>query len=163
MLRIFIVCPVLLNTASHRCYFPYKIFKFSSQLPLTTLKKNNPTKQKEPTWNASTFPSLYWTWLSTTSLVSRRTSRHRWKAFPKRDFFLSWIRQNIQNLCNNVIEEWNNSSLMSLYNNRAAEALWPLFLHWLHNDLQVNSAVVYYSTWIDTLVVRVFTGFRLKL
>lgn len=41
------------------------------------------------TWKASTFPSLYWTWLSTTSLVRRSTSRHRWKALPKRDFFLS--------------------------------------------------------------------------
>lgn len=48
------------------------------------------SKRAPPTWKASTFPSLYWTWLSTTSLVRRSTSRHRWKALPKRDFFLSY-------------------------------------------------------------------------
>lgn len=42
------------------------------------------------TWNASTFPSLYCTWLSTTSLLRRRISRHKWNAFPKRDFLRSW-------------------------------------------------------------------------
>ena len=36
-------------------------------------------------------PDLNCTLASTTSLVSRRISRHRWKAFPKRDFLRSLV------------------------------------------------------------------------
>ena len=43
------------------------------------------------TWKLSTLPNLYWTWESTTSFVSRRISRQRWKAFPNLDFFLSFV------------------------------------------------------------------------
>lgn len=52
-------------------------------------------QRQEQTWNASTLPRRYWTWLSTTSLVRRRISRHKWNALPKRDFFLSCIIQSI--------------------------------------------------------------------
>ena len=41
-------------------------------------------------WNGSEL-YLYCTWLSTTSLVRRRISRHRWNAFPNRDFLRSLV------------------------------------------------------------------------
>lgn len=40
-------------------------------------------------------PRRYWTWLSTMSFVKRRISRHKWKAFPNRDF----LRSLVVNVC----------------------------------------------------------------
>lgn len=54
------------------------------------------------TWKASTFPSLYCTWLSTTSLLRRNTSLHRWKALPNLDFFRSWKKEEQKNLATTV-------------------------------------------------------------
>ena len=42
-------------------------------------------------WKASMLPSRNWTLLSTTSFVSRRISRQRWKALPNLDFLRSFV------------------------------------------------------------------------